>query len=381
MKDNHDFKKYPEKKKGKIEGKLSFFDRLRRKIIKKANKAMIGFNAHAVVYGAVNALVLVIYFLTMPFGHPWFFYVLGGWGIGLLSHFQYVRNRKKDKEQILPIKNLNPEQIAALRKLQKSESAFRQHRTAFASFTGFIFGVNMITYPKFLYFLFPVMAWGVGLAAHWTVYRAKKKYLTEELTEAGLSWSDIKKHKGTQYTGHTATSRYREKHIEALQIKKELLEQLQNDRDLQHHLGGELETLLSTFTKQIDELIQRDSVLNDVLSKVSEEEVDKALVSMKAKLNQTDDSFLKGEYEKTIKQYEGQKKSITELKNAKEVISLRVNSALTLLKQMQIDVARMKNIAIVGEPPSLLQLREKSSEISTYLDDLKQSYFELDVKE
>ncbi|MBN2536615.1 MAG: 2TM domain-containing protein [Spirochaetales bacterium] len=381
MKEENDFKEYPEKKTMNDETRLSFFERLKKKIIKKANKAMIGFSAHSIVYGAVNALVFVIYLLLTPFVHPWFYYLLGGWGIGLLCHFQYIRNTKKDKEQILPIKSLNPEQIAALRKLQKSESAFRQHRTAFASVIGYLFGINMITYSKFLWFLFPALGWGVGLAAHWAVYRARKKYLTDELTEIGLSWSDIKKHKGTQYTGHTAASNYREKHIEALQIRKELLEQLQNDRELTLHFGGEMETLLNTFTKQIDELIQQDNSLNDVLSKVSEEEVDKTLVSLKAKLNQTDDGYLKAEYGKAIKQYEGQKKSITELKNSKEVIYLRVNSAITLLKQMQIDMARMKNIAIVGEPPSLIQLREKSSEMSTYLDDLKQSYLELDMKE
>lgn len=341
---------------------------------------MVGFSAHAVVYGAVNALIFLLYLLLTPFIHPWFYYPLGAWGVGLLAHLQYIRNTKKDKEQILPIKNLNPEQIAALRKLQKSESAFKMHRTVYASFNAFFFGLNMITYPKFLFFLFPLVLWGVGIAVHWAAHRARKKYLTEELAEIGLSWTDIKKHKGTQYTGHTAASNYREKHIEALQIKKELLEQLQRDKDLELHFGGELETLLSTFTKQIDELIQRDSILNDVLSKVSEEEVDKVLVSLKAKLNQTDDGFLKAEYGKAISQYEGQKKSITDLKNSKEVIYLRVNSALTLLKQMQIDVARMKNIAIVGEPPSLTQLREKSSEISKYLDDLKQSYLELDVE-
>ena len=182
-----------------------------------------------------------------------------------------------------------------------------------------------------------------------------------------------------QYTGHTAASEYREKYIEAIQIKNDLIEQLHGDRELQLHFGGELETLLNKFTQQIDDLIQRDSALNIVLSKVSEEDVEKTLVSLKVKRNQTDDGYLKAEYEKTIGQYEKQKRSILDLKNSKEVLYLRVNSALTLLKQMQLDVARMKNIATVGEPPSLTQLREKSSEITNYLEDLKQSYLELDV--
>jgi len=371
---------YPAKKDEKSEIKLSFFERLKRKIIKKANKAKIGFSAHAVVYVTVNALVFLLYLLLTPFIHPWFYYVLAGWGIGFLSHLQYVRNTKKDKDQILPIKDMNPEQIAALRKMQKSDSAFRQHRTAYASVIGFLFGINMITYPKFLWFLIVAAAWGIGFSIHWAVHRAKKKYLAEELTEEGLSWTDIKSHKGTQYTGHTASSKYRENHIEAVKIKSELLDQMKNDRELQLHFGGEMETLLNKFTQQIDELIDRDNGLSDILNKVSEEEVDKALVSMKTKINQTDDSYLKAEYTKTISHYENQKKSIKDLKNSKEVIYLRVNSALTLLKQMQIDIARMKNIATVGEPPSLTQIREKSAEISQYLEDLKQSYSELDEK-
>lgn len=40
---------------------------------------------HASIYVAVNVLLFVVWALTGG-GHPWFLYVLLGWGIGLVAH-------------------------------------------------------------------------------------------------------------------------------------------------------------------------------------------------------------------------------------------------------------------------------------------------------
>ena len=56
-----------------------------------ARAAREGFRIHAVVYVAVNVMLVVIWALTWT-GHPWFVYPLLGWGIGLAAHWAAVRN-------------------------------------------------------------------------------------------------------------------------------------------------------------------------------------------------------------------------------------------------------------------------------------------------
>ena len=84
------------------------------------------------------------------------------------------------------------------------------------------------------------------------------------------------------------------------------------------------------------------------------------------------------EYEKSIGEIEKQISSFDDLKDQKEVINLRLSSAVNSLKQMQIDLARMKTLTSSKEKTSAEMLQEKSRELSAYLEDLKESYRELD---
>ena len=51
-----------------------------------------------------------------------------------------------------------------------------------------------------------------------------------------------------------------------------------------------------------------------------------------------------------------------------------------LLKQLQIDLARIKGVAVTGAEQTRL-LREKSDELSNYVQDLKHGYSELESSE
>jgi hypothetical protein len=51
-----------------------------------------GFVIHAVVFVAVNILLVVVNVVTWT-GYPWFVYPLLGWGIGLAAHGAAYRNQ------------------------------------------------------------------------------------------------------------------------------------------------------------------------------------------------------------------------------------------------------------------------------------------------
>lgn len=60
-------------------------------------KARVGFKIHLIVYVAVITMLWVIAFLTGTiWDHPWPFYPMMGWGIGLMGHY-FAAYRKYDK--------------------------------------------------------------------------------------------------------------------------------------------------------------------------------------------------------------------------------------------------------------------------------------------
>ena len=69
---------------------------------KKRVEAKKGFFIHLTVYIVVNILLVLIWAFAAGGGFPWFIFVLGGWGIGLLFHFLgvFVFGRKSDRAAI-----------------------------------------------------------------------------------------------------------------------------------------------------------------------------------------------------------------------------------------------------------------------------------------
>jgi cytochrome b561 len=59
-----------------------------RKIARESAKSKVEFYTHLVIYIAVNALIIAIWFVTTGLGSfPWFVFPLFGWGIGLAANY------------------------------------------------------------------------------------------------------------------------------------------------------------------------------------------------------------------------------------------------------------------------------------------------------
>ncbi|MFC2014631.1 2TM domain-containing protein [Chloroflexota bacterium] len=57
---------------------------------------------HLTAYIVVNIILVLIWAFVAGGGYPWFLWVLGGWGIGILLHLQVVFGfgRKPDRKAI-----------------------------------------------------------------------------------------------------------------------------------------------------------------------------------------------------------------------------------------------------------------------------------------
>ena len=54
---------------------------------KKRVEAKRGFYKHLLVYVVVNSVLVIIWAFPGGRGYPWFWWVIGGWGIGVLFNF------------------------------------------------------------------------------------------------------------------------------------------------------------------------------------------------------------------------------------------------------------------------------------------------------
>ena len=71
-------------------------------LAKKRVKAKRDFYVHLVVYAVVNIMLVIIWAFPAGRGYPWFWWVIGGWGIGVLFNFLdvFVWQRGGDKKAI-----------------------------------------------------------------------------------------------------------------------------------------------------------------------------------------------------------------------------------------------------------------------------------------
>ncbi len=58
-------------------------------LARKRAQDKVGFYTHFAIYVVINAMLILIWWFTGA-GFPWFIFVLGFWGIGLIANFVSV---------------------------------------------------------------------------------------------------------------------------------------------------------------------------------------------------------------------------------------------------------------------------------------------------
>ncbi len=142
------------------------------------------FLAHLAAYLVVNAVLFAINATqTLESGETrewWAVWPLIGWGIGIAAHaFAEWAEARSVEGQLLADPDVRGVAV---------------HLFVYLSVNAFLIVVNITTSPETLWSIWPLLGWGLGLAAHaWLVYRAvlrktMEHYATEQrlLTEMQL---------------------------------------------------------------------------------------------------------------------------------------------------------------------------------------------------
>jgi len=349
-------------------GTSRIYKKYREQIKEGAEQAQSGLYAHLGAYAAVNAFLFFIWASTGG-GLPWFLFPLGGWGIGMLSHITEARTKKEEAKEVDQLPDLTPPEFKELRKFFKKRQGFRNHIVSTLSVTGFLFMINMITSPGMPWFLFPAIPMGIGLVAHIPAYKHSKR--------------KMKKIFGPLFGKKRAEGRQEQEGIsnvvqQAYNLRRTIKTQIKTLGKEQSILGEDLEPILDNYVKQIEEMSAKKNDLDQIIGEIPMQDLENDLASLQKKHDSAQEDYMKKEYDKSIKEIENQQTSFHQLQNHQEVLNLRLSSALNNLKKMQIDLARMKSVSQTQEQASVAMLKEKSDELSEYLEDLRESYSELD---
>ena len=358
-----------------------------------ATQAVAGFRGHAAVYTAVNAGLFGIWAWTGA-GFPWFLIPLFAWGIGLSSHYDAMRRQRLESRELSELPIETREQLRTYRQYTKARAGWRGHLVSTGATSVLLFTINMITSPGFPWFLFPVGGMAIGLVSHYPRYRAKSQRLLARIRELAAPGrvANAERTLGRQRRRSEAgTSASRRRHgrsasayagsaqaggatpvDEAETLRADILEQVTAAPELARE---SFESVLEEYLARIRSLSETHDELAATGNRDDLEQIEAEVRELRGKLDAATDSRLRKEYDRSIEQLERQRRSYEELLRDQELIEVRLRAAVNMLKQMRVEVARMRG---TGGIESLDELKHRSEELSGYLADLREAYEELD---
>ncbi len=113
------------------------------------------------------------------------------------------------------------EELNKAKKKVKERKDFYQHLMSYAIVNTFLFALNIITSPGYLWFVFPLMGWGVGLAFHYVSVFGIPGFdiLSKEWEERELE-KELRKDAQTQSTAKPDNTVKKEEPLELKELRK-----------------------------------------------------------------------------------------------------------------------------------------------------------------
>jgi class 3 adenylate cyclase len=357
------------------------YEQYMEQVDRRLEREESGFRSHLVPFAAVNAGLWVIWGSTSFLGFPWPLIPMLAWGIGLATHWATVRDRKREAAQLKNLPALDPKQFGLVRRLFKERRGWNGHLVSNIAVTGFLLVLNLITSPMVLWSIFPIAGMAIGVFSHLPSFKRKEQDLLAQLSADGLpvdvlttpqNLKQIASIKVDVAAGPLAQ--------EADRIRQRIVRQAKGMKG-PNPLGDDFEAVLDNYVAQIKELSIRDREIDNILSTLPVRDLERELAQTKAEYERCTDDRMRVEYEKSLEQIAKQQKAYGEMVSEQKVLKLRLNNALNSLKQLEIDLARMRSLSAGADVAATGAIRNKSNELTQYLNDLRAGYQEIDALE
>lgn len=351
------------------------FDRYRDKIDTKAHKSTSGFAGNLISYLGVNAFLWYINLNVAP-GFMWAAIVSAAWGTGIVSGFFAMLRGKAKAAEVDRMPQLRPEALDVYKKIHRVRDGMAMHFASVISVPPLLFTINLLTSPGFLWAAIPSGIMALSFLGHLISYPGTLRGLEKKLCRMlGVdSWRELFR-LGKGRNAGAAAGPYASIYAEVATIRDEIVRDLKAGKG-SDEFGKDMIPTLDKYVEQVKLLSHSVNEIDGIVSTIPMDALKRDREALEAKRTAAASPALKDEYGRSIAEIARQEKACTDLEDQRELLRLRLGSSANALKQLKIDMARMKALPEAGERQALEEIRKKASELSGYLADLKTGYEE-----
>jgi len=341
-------------------------ERSKRDIARRYEAQALSIKIHAFLFVAGTAGFLFLNSISTPF--PWAFFPIAGWVVGLAGHFTAFMNRRRELAQVSRVAECVKEALGVIRAHQRCVGAWKQHLSAFITANAYVWGINAVTSMAFPWAAFPTGAWTVGLVCHAMGNAAKRRRLEKRFAELGGDPSLLRSG-GPIKAAKPAAGPFT---MKARAIAEAMSARYRAEKSMRSH-WSEVAPLLGTAIAQIEELEAKRLEFDRITASITDEGLEAELAELREKRDRASAERVRKEYDRSIAQGESRLKAHEDLRQRGEILDLRLQSAVNLIKQLEIDGARIATLDGYEEPASIALIRSKTAENQAFLEDYRDS--------
>lgn len=317
---------------------------------------------HLVTYIAVNVGLFLLNMMTSS-GYPWFLFVLGGWGVGMASHWGESYVALKNLREVNNLIDVKEDELKVIIRFQKSRHNFYLHIISNVSVAIYLLMINIITSPGFMWSFIPIIGMAVGIASHWGTYINKKDFISNE--EEDEQTNDI-----PQPISNSQLTR-------AITIKNSIIKVIEEIRVKFKYFASDLLPKIDSYVETIELLTQKEHDLGHSLKDVSETELQEEKDRIILKKESAESPSLIKEYNNMIIELDNHLKTIKRIREQRELLQLKITTSINSLKHLNLELVSMKSKTTLEDTSILDEFDKKSSDLAVYYKDLLESYDEL----
>lgn len=352
------------------------FDRYKTKVVDRARKSSSGFIGNLISFAGVNALLWYIN-LTFSPGFTWAAIVSMAWGTGIVSNFFAMIRGKTKAAELERMPALEAEALDCYKKLNRVKDSMALHSASMLSVPPLLFTINLLTSPGFLWAAIPSGIMALSFMGHLASFPLTKRGLEKKLFRLlGVeSWKELFRAGKGRNEAVRGAGPYASFYAEAAAARDDLVKEIKKGRGLDE-FGKDMIPTLDRYVEQVKLLTHSVNEIDGLVNSIPIAELSKDREGLQVKMEATGSRALKEEYRRSITEIERQEKAYKELEDQREILRLRLGSSVNSIKQLKIDLARMKAIPEAADDQAIQAIRRKAAEMAGYLDDLKTGYYE-----
>ena len=351
------------------------YETFRQKIIRKAGTSISLFRIHSFSFISINAFLAFLNLVTSS-GYPWFLYPLGGMATLLSIHYVSKNDRARQKSDVEKNPVLTDRAFKLLKKIFRKRRFTKLNIMFSISVSAFLFMVNIITGPRYLWAAIPAASLAFISGTQWFFNKYKNKELMQEFrlrsAEKGIYSFSVSNDKNVLSA--------RDNHpiiAEVYSLQGSILKQLKQIGMTEDPLIDTIPELVENYIAQIKTLLDKNEELSGVLNLNPYKKLVKEKEEITGKMDNSIDDQLKSWYKTTLSELDKQMTISMKIANQNEILNLRINSALNSIRMLHLDLANL-NVEKMSHNEVMKVLEKKSNDLSERLADLKSGYAELE---